>query len=87
MSLGAVFGKYGALCVRARSLGYWREVVRSGECARLSVYALEAYVVFKVRFFYRFSLRRFFFFRAWSDLVMGGRSERLWGVGRSSGIT
>jgi F-type H+-transporting ATPase subunit g len=29
--------------VRARSVGYWREVVRSGEYARLGVYALEVY--------------------------------------------
>jgi hypothetical protein len=34
----------------ARSIGYWREVVRSGEYARLGVYALEAYGIFKVRF-------------------------------------
>jgi len=49
-SLGAVFGTYGTLWGRARTLGYWREVVRSGECARLGVYALEAYGIFKVRF-------------------------------------
>ena len=35
---------------RARSIGYWRDVVRSGEYARLGVYALEAYGIFKVRF-------------------------------------
>jgi len=45
-----VFGTYGTLWARARSLGYWREVVRSGEYARLGVYALEAYGIFKVRF-------------------------------------
>jgi len=49
-SLGAVFGTYGTLWGRARSFGYWREVVRSGEYARLGVYALEAYGIFKVRF-------------------------------------
>jgi len=37
--------------VGARTLApYWREVVRSGEYARLGVYALEAYGIFKVRF-------------------------------------
>ena len=57
-SLGAVFGTYGTLWGRARSLGYWREVVRSGEYARVGVYALEAYGIFKVRFV--FFLRQFF---------------------------
>jgi len=47
-SLGAVLGTYGTLWGRARSIGYWREVVRSGEYARLGVYALEAYGIFKV---------------------------------------
>jgi F-type H+-transporting ATPase subunit g len=47
-SVGAVLGTYSALWARARSVGYWREVVRSGEYARLGVYALEAYAVFKV---------------------------------------
>jgi F-type H+-transporting ATPase subunit g len=55
-SLGAVLGTYGTLLARARSVGYWREVVRSGEYARLSVYALEAYGIFKVRFFRSFFL-------------------------------
>ena len=54
-SLGAVFGTYGTLWARARSLGYWREVVRSGEYARIGVYALEAYGIYKVR---SFPLRR-----------------------------
>ena len=49
-SLSAVFGTYGTLWARARSLGYWREVVRSGEYAHLGVYALEAYGIFKVCF-------------------------------------
>ena len=50
-SPGAVFGTYGTLWGHARSLGNWREVVWSGEYyARVGVYALEAYGVFKVRF-------------------------------------
>jgi hypothetical protein len=49
MSPGAVLGTYGTLWARARSIGYWREVVRSGEYARLGMYALEAYDIFKVR--------------------------------------
>jgi F-type H+-transporting ATPase subunit g len=49
-SLGAVLGTYSTLWARARSIGYWRDVVRSGEYARLGVYALEAYGIFKVRF-------------------------------------
>ena len=51
-SLGAVLGTYGTLWARARSVGYWREVVRSGEYARLGVYALEAYGIFKVPFLF-----------------------------------
>ncbi|KAH9955922.1 hypothetical protein BC827DRAFT_1140405 [Russula dissimulans] len=47
-SLGAVLGTYSTLWARARSLGYWREVVRSGEYPRLGVYALEAYGIFKI---------------------------------------
>jgi F-type H+-transporting ATPase subunit g len=49
-SLGATLGTYSTLWARARSIGYWRDVVRSGEYARLGVYALEAYGIFKVRF-------------------------------------
>jgi F-type H+-transporting ATPase subunit g len=49
-SSGTVFGTYGTLWGCARSLGYWREVVWSGEYARVGVYALEAYGIFKVRF-------------------------------------
>ena len=48
-SLGAVLGTYSTLWARARSIGYWRDVVRSGEYARLGVYAIEAYGIFKVR--------------------------------------
>lgn len=48
-SFGAVLGTYSTLLARARSIGYWRDVVRSGEYARLGVYALEAYGIFKVR--------------------------------------
>ena len=87
-SLGAVFGTYGTLWARARSLGYWREVVRSGEYARLGVYALEAYGIFKVRCRFLYAGFSSLSPRGWSDRVMAcDRSERLWGVGRSSGIT
>ncbi|KAN0126126.1 hypothetical protein V8E53_015378 [Lactarius tabidus] len=47
-SLGAVMGTYGTLWGRARSIAYWRKVVASGEWARLGVYAVEAYGVFKI---------------------------------------
>jgi hypothetical protein len=49
-SLGSVFGTYATLWARTRSIGYWREVVKSGEWARLGVYAVEAYGIFKVPF-------------------------------------
>jgi F-type H+-transporting ATPase subunit g len=51
-SLVAVLRTYGTLWARARSVGYWREVVRSGEYARLSVYALEAYGISNVAFLF-----------------------------------
>ena len=47
-SLGAVLGTYGTLWGRARSIQYWRKVVTNGEWARLGVYAVEAYGIFKV---------------------------------------
>ena len=47
-SLSSVLGTYATLWGRARSVGYWREVVKSGEWARLGVYAVEAYGIFKV---------------------------------------
>ena len=72
-SLGAVLGTYSTLWARARSIGYWREVVRSGEYARLGVYAIEAYGIFKVRltvplfFVICFSEHFGFFFVGWRD--------------------
>lgn len=48
-SFGAVLGTYSTLLARARSIGYWRDVVKTGEYARLAVYAVEAYGIFKVR--------------------------------------
>ncbi|KAI0293002.1 hypothetical protein B0F90DRAFT_1920145 [Multifurca ochricompacta] len=47
-SLGAVLGSYSTLWSRTRSISYWREIIKSGEWARLGVYAVEAYGVFKV---------------------------------------
>jgi len=47
-SLGAALGTYGTLLARARSVAYWRQVVTSGEWARLGVYAIEAYGIFKI---------------------------------------
>ena len=73
-SLGAVLGTYSTLWARARSVGYWREVVRSGEYARLGVYALEAYGIFKVCFLLLpfleiscISIVTFFYFVDWRD--------------------
>ncbi|KAF8260606.1 hypothetical protein EI94DRAFT_1610179 [Lactarius quietus] len=47
-SVGAVLGSYGTLWGRASSVAYWRQVVTSGEWARLGVYAVEAYGIFKI---------------------------------------
>ena len=62
-SFGAVLGTYGTLWGRARSVAYWRQVVTSGEWARLGVYAVEAYGIFKV-------LTYPITFYIWSPLLM-----------------
>ena len=82
-SLGVVLGTYGTLWARARSVGYWREVVRSGEFARLSVYAVE-----RTAFSRCVSLESSFFFLFLGLIVffLFGRSVRSWDVGRSWGI-
>ena len=68
-SFGAVLGTYSTLWARARSIGYWRDVVRSGEYARLGVYAIEAYGIFKVRVLASSPL--FFSERAWPFFQVG----------------
>lgn len=40
---------YTTLAQRARSPNYWREIVNNGEWARVGLYAIEAYTIFKVR--------------------------------------
>jgi hypothetical protein len=81
-SLGAVLGTYSTLWARARSIGYWREVARNGEYARLGVYALEAYGIFKVRLTDPLSL-----FVVLNISAFLCRSERSSVVGRLWGIT
>ena len=83
-SFGAVLGTYGTLWGRARSVAYWRQVVTSGVWARLGVYAVEAYGIFKVLYLpplyhmVSFLMAFPFFFL---------RLGRLLGVGRLLGIT
>lgn len=48
-SLSTIQSAYSTLWSRARSLGYWQEIARSGEWARVAVYGVEAYGIFKVR--------------------------------------
>lgn len=47
-SLSTITNVYSTIWSRAISPQYWREVVRSGEWAKLSIYAIEAYGIFKV---------------------------------------
>ena len=56
-SVSQVTSAYLTLWRRAASPSYWREVARSGEWARIGVYAAEAYGIYKVRFDSRFSSR------------------------------
>ncbi|PCH42708.1 hypothetical protein WOLCODRAFT_40665, partial [Wolfiporia cocos MD-104 SS10] len=39
---------YSTLWARASNPAYWRELVRSGEWAKVGVYAVEAYGIFKI---------------------------------------
>jgi hypothetical protein len=75
------WGTYGTLWARARSVAYWRKVVTSGEWARLGIYAVEAYGIFKVS---PLSVCLFLL----GPFVDGAfRLGRLLGVGRLLGIT
>ncbi|KAF9804986.1 hypothetical protein IEO21_09238 [Rhodonia placenta] len=47
-STTAITNAYSALWSRARNPAYWRELVRSGEWAKVGVYAVEAYGIFKI---------------------------------------
>ncbi|TFY66137.1 hypothetical protein EVG20_g4953 [Dentipellis fragilis] len=47
-SLAQVSSAYSTLFARARSPAYWRELLRSGEWARVGVYAVEAYGIYKI---------------------------------------
>lgn len=50
-SLPAMTSVYSTLWARATNPAYWRELVRSGDWAKVSVYAVEAYGIFKVRLY------------------------------------
>lgn len=47
-SVATVQNAYSTLWSRASNPAYWREVFRTGEYAKIGVYALEAYGIFKV---------------------------------------
>lgn len=47
-SFSAITEAYTTLFNRARDLNYWRELARSGAWAKVGIYALEAYGVFKI---------------------------------------
>ena len=82
-----MWGTYGTLWGRARSVAYWRKVVASGEWARLGVYAVEAYGIFKVcSFIHSFCA---LLCVCVVPVLMGRtcRLEKLLGVGRWWGIT
>src|SRR6202044_3948700 len=48
-SLSTIQSAYSTLWARASNPAYWREIAQSGELARVGVYAVEAYGIFKVR--------------------------------------
>ncbi|EIW83620.1 hypothetical protein CONPUDRAFT_80289 [Coniophora puteana RWD-64-598 SS2] len=47
-SVSAFTSAYSELFARARSPAYWRGILGSGEWARVGVYAVEAYGIFKI---------------------------------------
>ncbi|KAF5380517.1 hypothetical protein D9615_004743 [Tricholomella constricta] len=47
-SLSTVQGAYKTLWSRATNLGYMREITANGQLARVGVYAVEAYGIFKI---------------------------------------
>ena len=66
-SLSTIRSAYSTLWARASNPAYWREIAQSGELARVGVYAVEAYGIFKVRtvlevFLTHFHLTNFFWF-------------------------
>ena len=47
-SMSTITHAYSTLWGRATNINYWRELAQSGEWARVGVYAVEAYGIFKV---------------------------------------
>jgi len=47
-SLATLQSAYSILWARASNPAYWREIARSGELARVGIYAVEAYGIFKI---------------------------------------
>jgi F-type H+-transporting ATPase subunit g len=47
-SFAEVKTAYSTIFERLRHFSYWREILRSGEWAKIGIYALEAYGIFKV---------------------------------------
>ncbi|KAH8094484.1 mitochondrial ATP synthase g subunit-domain-containing protein [Cristinia sonorae] len=47
-SLNTVTNAYSTIWARARNPQYWREIARSGEWAKVGIYAVEAYGIFKI---------------------------------------
>lgn len=50
-SLSTIQNAYSTIWSRASNPSYWREIFRTGEYAKIGVYALEAYGIYKVRTF------------------------------------
>ena len=49
-SLSTLTNAYNTLLARARNPAYWRELGQTGEWAKVGVYAVEAYGIFKVSY-------------------------------------
>lgn len=62
-SFATITDTYSVLWNRARNPQYWRDLLTTGEWARVAVYAVEAYTIFKVRPFFVFISPVFFLVR------------------------
>lgn len=64
-SFAAITDAYSILWGRAKNPQYWRDLLTTGEWARVAVYAVEAYTVFKVSSSFSFSIILPFFLSFW----------------------
>jgi len=76
-SLATITDAYSVLWSRAKNPQYWRDLLTTGEWARVAVYAVEAYTIFKVGLLFFFSGVLPFLFLSFRYWVLTGCENRL----------